>query len=219
MNLASTNDDATNCRCSCHLKRYINDPYVEWFSTYQSKSPLINRGTYFRTQAIDEIVREFLKTHPKGQILSLGAGFDTRFFRMQLSCKYVEIDKDEVILEKLNKLRKHLKKLKILNCSLKPSGLVSDSLEIRHHDVLGINSENIDELIDFKNPTLVIAECIFVYLDPDRVDILIKLLSERNASIVVYDPLDTDDNFSHQMKTNLRAIKSNIAKKCKPGRA
>ena len=201
--LAATNDNATDCRYSCYKKGYINDPYVEWFANCPIKSPLINRGTYLRTKAVDEIVLSFLKKNKDGQILSFGAGFDTRYFRLGLSCKYVEIDKIEVIMEKLNKLRRHLKSLKLPNSQLKSSGLTSDTLEIRAADVLELDQDNLEILVDFKHPTLVIAECLFVYLDPIKVDLLITQLFKRKAEIVVYDPLDNGDGFSHQMVSNL----------------
>ncbi len=40
------------------------------------------RGYYVRVKAINEQVITFLKTHSKSQIISLGAGFDTLYFRL-----------------------------------------------------------------------------------------------------------------------------------------
>jgi O-methyltransferase involved in polyketide biosynthesis len=49
------------------------------------RSPLINRGYYARVAAVQTLVSQFLD-HVKGnkaQIVSLGAGFDTTYFRMK----------------------------------------------------------------------------------------------------------------------------------------
>ncbi|NXX99233.1 TYW4 protein, partial [Centropus bengalensis] len=44
------------------------------------------RGYYIRARAVDHCVRDFLRrtrSHPRSQILSLGAGFDSLFFRLK----------------------------------------------------------------------------------------------------------------------------------------
>eukprot|EP00834_Sanchytrium_tribonematis_P003895 NODE_168_length_14557_cov_0.729008.p9 type:complete len:206 gc:universal NODE_168_length_14557_cov_0.729008:9615-10232(+) len=201
-NLAGTNNDATNCRYSCAKKGYIADPYVEWFATNQIKSPLINRGTFLRTKGIDCIVERFLSDYPDGSIVSLGAGFDTRFFRLNLKCKYTEFDKEDVVMSKLSKIRRHIKGLSLKNADIKPNSLKSDTLQVFVSDVLELENE-IHHFVDFQNPTLVIAECLFIYLDPLKIDSLLKKLRDFGCSIVVYDPLFYDDSFSNQMIANL----------------
>jgi [phosphatase 2A protein]-leucine-carboxy methyltransferase len=48
---------------------------------------LINVGTYLRTQGIDHIVDQFLEAAGEegGQIVSLGAGSDSRFWKLRVS--------------------------------------------------------------------------------------------------------------------------------------
>jgi [phosphatase 2A protein]-leucine-carboxy methyltransferase len=48
------------------------------------KPPLINVGTHHRTMALDLVVDRFLKEGGK-QVVSLGAGSDTRFWRIMVS--------------------------------------------------------------------------------------------------------------------------------------
>ena len=48
----------------------------------EQKLPLINRGTYLRTELIDVITQEFIKEFKKCQVISLGGGSDTRCFRI-----------------------------------------------------------------------------------------------------------------------------------------
>jgi [phosphatase 2A protein]-leucine-carboxy methyltransferase len=75
---------------------YLNDPFVTHLyrpkyglgesSTTRNtrKPPLINVGTHHRTWAVDLLVDRFLEAGGK-QIVSLGAGSDTRFWRLMVS--------------------------------------------------------------------------------------------------------------------------------------
>lgn len=70
---------------------YLDDPYVSnlyrpKYGESSRKTPLINVGTHHRTYAIDLLVDQFLEKGG-GQIVSLGAGSDTRFWRLAVrSC-------------------------------------------------------------------------------------------------------------------------------------
>lgn len=108
--LTSTNDEATTCRLythinnniylyisSAHMAGLINDPLVEHFlatSQHQPhfqqrlrRDPLIDRGTFLRVTSIDRILAGLLEKGPV-QVVSLGAGFDTRFFRFHVLIMY-----------------------------------------------------------------------------------------------------------------------------------
>jgi [phosphatase 2A protein]-leucine-carboxy methyltransferase len=66
---------------------YLSDPFARLFVQGPStrRLPIINRGTYTRTTAIDTLVDRFLATtspdQPR-QVVSLGAGTDTRCLRL-----------------------------------------------------------------------------------------------------------------------------------------
>ncbi|KAL8663086.1 MAG: hypothetical protein Q9202_004123 [Teloschistes flavicans] len=96
-----TDQDASISRLSAVELAYLDDPFARLFATgpRQRRFPIINRGTYVRTTAIDQLVLRFLSPHPTStapsspspsqtpqaqsrQIISLGAGSDTRFFRL-----------------------------------------------------------------------------------------------------------------------------------------
>lgn len=53
------------------------------------KPPLINVGTHHRTYALDLVVDRFFESceraGKRGQVVSLGAGSDTRFWRLMVS--------------------------------------------------------------------------------------------------------------------------------------
>ncbi|KAK3488157.1 S-adenosyl-L-methionine-dependent methyltransferase [Neurospora hispaniola] len=88
--IQGTDTDAAVSRLSAVQIGYIDDPYAELFAQSgpgaARRLPIINRGTYARTTAIDKLVDKFLddtESSPEGrQIVSLGAGTDTRSFRL-----------------------------------------------------------------------------------------------------------------------------------------
>jgi len=58
------------------------------------KAPLINVGTHHRTYAIDHLVDQFLvEAGDHAQIVSLGAGSDSRFWRLRVSARSLDIMK------------------------------------------------------------------------------------------------------------------------------
>lgn len=93
--IRATNNDAALARLSAVQKHYLTDPFISALVPrahfQQPRPPLINIGTYLRAQGIDELVegwmriaRESAQSGEEGkvQIVSLGAGSDTRFWRI-----------------------------------------------------------------------------------------------------------------------------------------
>ena len=64
-------------------------------------SPLLSSHIAIRARKFDTLSREFLQEYPDGLIVSLGAGFDTRFWRLGgKDLKYMELDLPAVIQTK-----------------------------------------------------------------------------------------------------------------------
>ncbi|PSR80448.1 S-adenosyl-L-methionine-dependent methyltransferase [Coniella lustricola] len=91
--IQGTDNDAAVSRLSAVQVGYLEDPYAQYFvSQLQAdrRLPIINRGTYTRTMALDRLIDSFLDVSdvsegaspPVRQIVSLGAGTDTRCFRI-----------------------------------------------------------------------------------------------------------------------------------------
>lgn len=79
--IIGTNDDALISKYSCVQAGYLHDDYLSAFIKRGTKRPpIINRGTYTRTRSIDLIMQDFSKE--PCQIISIGAGTDTRAFRL-----------------------------------------------------------------------------------------------------------------------------------------
>lgn len=88
--IRATDADASHARVSAVRKHYLDDPFIAFLvpraHLVPTRPPLINIGTYVRSEAIDELVMGWLKyasaDGKKAQIVSLGAGSDTRFWRL-----------------------------------------------------------------------------------------------------------------------------------------
>ncbi|KAK4450053.1 putative leucine carboxyl methyltransferase [Podospora aff. communis PSN243] len=118
--IQGTDTDAALSRLSAVELGYLDDPFAEIFAQNTApgapvrRLPIINRGTYTRTTAIDTIVNHFLAStagSPR-QIISLGAGTDTRALRLFASTNpshsdilYHEIDFPAITAKKLTTVR------------------------------------------------------------------------------------------------------------------
>lgn len=85
-----TDTDAALARLSAVQRGYLHDPYVKHVvpraHLQPSRPPLINIGTFVRSAAIDSLIDGWFQlSEQEGQlcqIVSLGAGSDTRFWRI-----------------------------------------------------------------------------------------------------------------------------------------
>jgi tRNA wybutosine-synthesizing protein 4 len=115
----STAADAILSKCSAVNKGYFDDPYVHFFAPTKGvkRAPLINRGYYARFKAVDTIIRRFLSVQngqKKHQIVVLGAGVDTLFFRLATgdansnnnNITIFDLDFEQVCKKKIDIVRK-----------------------------------------------------------------------------------------------------------------
>jgi len=155
---------------------------------------LINIGTYVRTAAIDTLVDQWLqlagKSEQKCQIVSLGSGSDTRFWRIAAGSlgdylqTYVEIDFPEITTKKAMAIRKS-KELSAglgdpTQVSLAQGGttLHSSRYHLLSADLRLPPSETLEHmlastaegqqapLLDPSLPTLILFECVLAYMAP-----------------------------------------------------
>ena len=115
--IRATDNDAATSRLSAVDAGYLDDPFAHLLYDTSSKEisrrlPLMNRGTYARTTGIDRVVDTFMVSYPgqRKQIMSLGAGSDTRYFRMrrknaQVDVLYQEFDFTQNTQAKIKRLR------------------------------------------------------------------------------------------------------------------
>lgn len=249
ISVQSTDNDALDCRISASSLGYFEDPYAVYFSRKKKRNqfkstnkvnrlqPVINRGTYCRTKFINSVCMKFFEsvdllkqkklidnTNNIPQIISLGAGSDTRYFnllknKLDYNCKYFEIDFPETTANKIKNIiqKSELKDL-ILNSNpnnqyklLKGgTGFYSDNYTILPGDLRDFDNI-INDLYEYgynnNAPTLIICECLFLYLEESVTNMLLKNIQDKliqNYGLVVsYDPINPNTPFGKTMIYNL----------------
>ena len=105
-----TDSDAAIARLSAVKLGYLKDPFIRSLvqrpHLQPPRPPLINIGTYVRSEAIDRLVSEWLELSAvegkKCQVVSMGAGSDTRFWRINVrgfrSCPFLCVSAGVVTL-------------------------------------------------------------------------------------------------------------------------
>lgn len=212
-----TDHDASSSRMSAVTLGYLDDVFAKMFfpsgQEVAKRYPIINRGTYVRSTAIDELVVRFLKTVPKQkkQIVSLGAGSDTRFFRLwskgcfsDTEVEYHELDFEANVNEKRNTIRNssslsdHVRRAEREGAMYRLNALDLRDLTAKSPPVIpGLDSEL---------PTLLLSECCLCYLPPDAASIVLHYFSmniKDALAVVVYEPVRPFDAFGKTMVSNL----------------
>ncbi|CAK9292649.1 unnamed protein product [Gordionus sp. m RMFG-2023] len=168
--VVGTNDEATHCKSSAVHKGYYDDTFIQSFcKSTKAKPPEINMGYYIRVYVIKCMIEYFIKLFgQEAQIISLGAGFDTTYWRLMKSQlkfrKYVEIDLPLVVYKKAHiishniNLQQYLTNImdlslnkKNTNVSNNPQGNLKPSYQAHHKSSVTsqdheIHSDNYDLL-------------------------------------------------------------------------
>ena len=217
--VASTNDDASHCKRYAVSKGYWYDPYIDLFVTTlpNRKAPEISRGYYIRHWCIKSLVEQFLlKTNCQCQIVNLGAGFDTLYWNIsekQLEPKYgfYEIDMPQVVKKKKSiivsklQLNKHFSSEKTKTTDLTLDTCMYHLMAADLRNVKSIDTSLCVAGISKKVPTLILAECVFVYMEPSAINKLLNYFTQEFPIIflVDYDPINLNDRFGEVMRQNL----------------
>lgn len=183
-------------------------------------------GTYVRTTAIDRLVNSFINSSSSSQtkqIVSLGAGSDTRYFRIKStnptaasSLIYHEFDFAAVTSRKIASLLRGEPSLATsmladpkLFIDATAGSLTSPSYYIHPLDIRGLHPGcPLPVGIDKSLPTLFISECCLIYLAPTEADNILKWITQDFASsigLVLYEPIGGEDAFGKVMIQNLAA--------------
>jgi len=230
----ATNDDATSCKLSCVQKGYWKDPFIHFFTKEQAKRPpLINRGYYSRVAIINALLREFLVSGTKEehkQLIILGAGFDTTFFQLSKHNRITPVDKEagynrldvfecdfhEVVSKKISIIQKNAELRAAVHqdwdnhVTIDNRGLRSDN-----YHILPVDLHNLDQLdnilkdsnINKRLPTMILSECVLIYLKPEYSDKIIEWASNGfiNSCFATYEQIRPDDPFGSVMMDNLNS--------------
>ncbi|KAG6850865.1 hypothetical protein H0H93_007483 [Arthromyces matolae] len=252
-----TDTDAALARLSAVKKGYVADPYIKHFVArahlQPPRPPLINIGTYVRGLAIDRLVDRWFEIaenkDSKVQIVSLGAGSDTRFWRVETGkyrdrlARYVEIDFAEVTSKKAMAIRKSRELSLVLGEDVKV-GNGGTTLHAEKYHLLGMDlrqspettlgriSKGHELILDPTLPTLLLFECVLVYMEPSASEAILRWFVEYfrpgNTALggIVYEMFNLEDAFGKVMVNNLkvdslpapagRMSKSSTASSAKP---
>ncbi|KAI5868304.1 leucine carboxyl methyltransferase [Durotheca rogersii] len=228
-NIQGTDTDASVSRMSAVNLGYLQDPFAQYFvhmsvNGVARRLPIINRGTYARTTALDRLISAFLlNSEGRGerQIISLGAGTDTRCFRFlsrpsPTGLIYHEIDFPAIAAKKLHLVNANPQLGVILSnpqaeddgwsCRSLPNGCQywCHGLDLR---TLVGNGVKALRGVRTDVPTVLISECCLCYLEPSEARGVIKHFTEMvpDLAIMIYEPIHPDDSFGKQMVSNLAA--------------
>ncbi|CAG9796813.1 unnamed protein product [Diatraea saccharalis] len=219
--IIATNTDATECkRCAVELG-YWKDDYISYFVKHvDRKAPEINRGYYARVRAMEMFIHQFLeRCDTKCQIINLGCGFDTLYWRLrdttQAVGNFIELDFPSVTAKKGHIIKRNKQLLeKICNedgeVVIREGDLHSDG-----YHLLGCDLRCLGEVrrklavggVSDTAPTLVLAECVLVYLRPDAAAALLRHLAAtfQRCALIVYEQCNLGDKFGEVMLRNLNA--------------
>lgn len=182
-----------------------------------------------RVYAINTIIGSVLQSLPneKINIINLGAGHDTLYYTLKQKHKNivcVEFDYSDITYKKVydayNLIQiETIKKSKVLQdviCAddfagkvkIQHGNIYSEDYYLLECDITDNEkiSEKLKETnINFNNFTIVISECLLVYLKKDTTYYLLQNLTEkfRNILFIEYDLIGAKDGFGQEMIENL----------------
>lgn len=223
----ATNDDASECKRGAVQLGYWQDDYIAHFIKHiKRRAPEINRGYYGRVKGVESLIRQFLsKTGENAQIINLGSGFDTLYWRLKEAGyklnSFIEIDYPSVTAKKcymIKRCKELIEKVHEQDGEIK---LSSTDLHSGTYHCLGADLRNMCELekklqqseINYNKPTLFLAECVLVYIESDCNNRLLSWIASKfsTAFFINYEMCNMNDNFGDVMLGNLRARGCNLA--------
>ncbi|KAI0478569.1 S-adenosyl-L-methionine-dependent methyltransferase [Xylariaceae sp. FL0804] len=231
--IQGTDTDAAVSRLSAVHLGYLDDPFAHFFVQQQQQpGPAAVVGTYTRTAALDRLIDGFLAGGSAGsagrserQIVSLGAGTDTRSFKLlsrpgQSGLVYHEVDFPAVTSRKL-RITKSAPSLSAVMTGTTDQVVNQTGSWSAHRlqngcqywchglDLRDLSGDDPAPLSGLRTdiPTVLISECCLCYLQVPEAKKVVEYFVDRipNLSLIVYEPTNPEDPFGRQMVSNLAA--------------
>ncbi|NXQ43601.1 LCMT1 methyltransferase, partial [Catharus fuscescens] len=220
-----TCEDASVCKRFAVSVGYWKDPYIQYFvrQAKERKAPEINRGKleqgwghhscyYARVHGVSYLIKAFLeKTECNCQVINLGAGMDTLFWRLKdenlLPRKYFEVDFPMIVARKIHNIKSKPPLSKPIMESHSGDSLLIDShsLDSSRYSILGADlrcSADLEEKLrkhglDGHLPTLLVAECVLVYMTPQQSANLLRWAASTFpvAMVINYEQVKAKGHF------------------------
>lgn len=142
-----------------YAKAFMNEDGLKILDAFKDETRP-NASNVARHRVIDDLLRQELLANPGLTVVIIGAGFDSRAFRLK-GGSWVELDEPQVIEYKNERLR-------AANCENElqriPIDFATDSLE-----------EKIGPFAN-RSPVVVVIEGVFMYLEQEVIDELLQTL-------------------------------------------
>ncbi|RXN29035.1 tRNA wybutosine-synthesizing 4 [Labeo rohita] len=226
-----TNDSSVVSKVSAAAQGYFHDDFLKHFVCKVSRrAPLINRGYYVRWKAVDHCVKQFFHATiscSRRQILSLGAGFDSLYFRLHAEgalgdVTVFEVDFPEVARRKAALINSNTCLKDALPDWDALSNQQTNAVFIRsgHYNLIGVDVRKEQEVeatlsragLQWDAPTLVLSEVVLTYMETQWSDAVIgwaaKLLPQ--SMFVMYEQIRPDDPFGRVMQNHFLKLNSTI---------
>ena len=142
-----------------YAKVFMNEEGLQILETFKDESRP-NASNVARHRIIDDLLREELNANPNLTVVIIGAGFDTRAFRLK-GGTWIEIDEPQVIAYKEERLPAAKSENELHRISI---DFATDSLEQKLASFSG------------RSPVTVVVEGVFMYLEEAAIEKLIETL-------------------------------------------
>ncbi|KAK0147052.1 tRNA wybutosine-synthesizing protein 4 [Merluccius polli] len=224
-----TNDSSVVSKVSAAAQGYFQDAFIQHFvCKVCRRAPLINRGYYVRWRAVDYCVKSFLQATvkcPKRQILSLGAGFDSLFFRLHEEGALVEhtvvyeVDFPDVAQRKAALISDNLTLAGKLG-SRSTSAIGPVVVSSAQYRLLGVDvreEAQVEEALagaglDWAAPTLLLSEVVLTYMETHWSDSVIGWAANHfpQSLFVMYEQIRPWDPFGQVMQDHFLKLNSTL---------
>jgi len=146
--------------CNDHFsKRFMDERGMQIFEPFKSET-MPNISNTVRCHIIDESIRSQLVENPDSLIISIGAGFDTRPYRLN-GGTWVELDEAQIIIYKNEKLP-------IAECA---NNLMRIFIDFSNETLI----EKLEAYRTHQN-IIIVIEGVFMYLENNAIEATIKQL-------------------------------------------
>jgi len=143
-----------------YAKVFMNEDGLCIFEKFKDETHP-NRSNVARHRIIDDLLRQELAAHPDLRLVIVGAGFDSRAYRLK-GGTWVELDEPQVIAYKNERLP------------------VADSQNELHRIAIDFSTDSVeDKLSPFAGgagPVVVVVEGVFMYLEQQAIEQLLQTL-------------------------------------------
>ncbi|CAK6967690.1 tRNA wybutosine-synthesizing protein 4 isoform X1 [Scomber scombrus] len=223
-----TNDNSVVSKVSAAAQGYFQDAFLQHFvSKVARRAPLINRGYYVRWRAVDHCIKRFLQMTencPVRQILSLGSGFDSLYFRLHADgaldrAVVFEVDFSDVTRRKAALIASNSTLQGMLDPDL-PSLTGPLYVSSSQYRLLGVDvreDSQVEEAlgaagVDWTAPTLILSEVVLTYMETKWSDAVISWAAKLLplSLFVMYEQIHPHDPFGRIMQDHFLKLNSTL---------